>query len=112
MVFGVFDGLHEGHKYFLREAAGKCKTLTVVVARDNAVLHLKNKKPQHSLHERIQAIKEFDPSLTVVAGDEMEGVWNILKEYAPKQVFLGYDQQGIGAVLEKRGIPCVFLSHS
>lgn len=35
MVFGVFDGLHPGHRAFLRQARKKGDKLIVVVARDN-----------------------------------------------------------------------------
>ena len=45
MVFGVFDGLHEGHKYLLTEAAKLCDELVVVVTLDEAVATLKGHLP-------------------------------------------------------------------
>ncbi len=45
VVFGVFDGLHEGHKKFLTDAAARCVELIVVVAHPKAVLTLKKKYP-------------------------------------------------------------------
>ena len=37
LVFGTFDGLHEGHKDFLRQAKQYGDHLTVVVGRDSTV---------------------------------------------------------------------------
>ena len=111
MVFGVFDGLHEGHRHFLSEAAKRCETLVVVVARPETSVALKNRPPQESLEERIKKIQEFNPSCTVVPGDSELGQWQIIAEHAPDTVFLGHDQKELEGALTKMKLPCVFLSH-
>ncbi len=109
MVFGVFDGLHEGHKNFLQQARALCDELIVVVAQEDAVRALKGHDPRQGLAERMRAIQDFDQKLTVVPGDNETGMWHILDEHDPGRVFLGYDQQGIGDELKKLGIPFTYL---
>jgi cytidyltransferase-like protein len=109
MAFGVFDSLHNGHEYFLSEAKAKCLDLIVVVTVPEVVRLLKNKVPRHSLEERIEAIRAFDSSCTVVAGDTTLGGWEVLKRYAPDVVYLGYDQQGIASEMDKLGIAYEFI---
>ena len=67
MVFGVFDGLHEGHRYFLGKAKEKADNLIVVVAVPETIQILKNRGAKRTLHERMSAVKEFGTSFTVVA---------------------------------------------
>jgi len=50
MVFGVFDGLHQGHKHFLQAAAKRCKQLIVVVTVPAVVSVLKKHKPRCCRH--------------------------------------------------------------
>ncbi len=109
MVFGVFDGLHEGHQYFLRLAQTLCDELVVVVAVDEAVRALKGRVPKHSNGDRIAAIRNFNPATVVVSGDDTPGQWSALKTYVPDVVFLGYDQKAIAGALKDIPMPFVFL---
>lgn len=95
MVFGVFDGLHEGHQYFLTQAA-TYGSLIVVVAPDLAVQHLKHKKPKHSQDERLAAVREFMPEAIVVLGDERQGTYEVVKTHRPAMILLGHDQRALG----------------
>lgn len=110
MVFGVFDGFHQGHEHFLKEAAKHCEKLVVVVAHPDIVLALKQRVPLFSLSERMQAICDFDSNLEVTPGDTAIGTWSALKRYQPDLVFLGYDQEHLGNELEKIGIAHTFVS--
>ena len=101
MVFGVFDGLHEGHRYFLSQAAGQCDALTVVLTLDEIVWQLKGQLPVRNFDTRRTDIVSFNPHFTVVAGDARLGEWKVLHDHEPDRIFLGYDQQGIAAELEK-----------
>ena len=113
MVFGVFDNLHPGHEFFLLEAAKDCDELVVVVTLPEIVSLLKGKTPKKSLEERIGDIRDFfadkkilsrtgvELEFFVVAGDKEIGSWNILKQYKPDVIFLGYDQQAIARELDK-----------
>ncbi len=119
MVFGVFDGLHLGHEYFLTEAVKQCDELVVVVTIDDVVLHFKNRLPKFGLAERMEKIKDFSEILTqnfktkvtVLAGDSVGemGQWNVLKNHQPNVVFIGYDQGGIGDEMDKLGLPTVTI---
>ena len=46
MVFGTFDGIHDGHRHFLREAKKQGEELIVAVSKDEVVQKLKNRKEQ------------------------------------------------------------------
>jgi cytidyltransferase-like protein len=109
VVFGVFDGLHQGHKYFLTEAAKQCEKLIVSVTASEAVFHLKGHLPQYEYVERVAAIQAFNPKLKVVQGDQTLGKWTALKKYAPEIVILGHDQQTIAKELMKLRIHFIFL---
>ncbi len=109
MVFGVFDGLHPGHHYFLEKAANKADQLVVVITLSEVVNVLKGKMPLNEFSARVKAVKEFNPDFEVVAGDLVSGEWQILKTHQPDIVILGYDQAGIAAELEKLSISYYFL---
>jgi cytidyltransferase-like protein len=109
MVFGVFDGLHEGHAHFLREAASRCDELVAVVATDEAARALKGRAPKFSLSERIARVVALGAS-TVAPGDEEQGAWRVLEKHAPDVVFLGYDQDAIAKALDARGIRYEYVS--
>ena len=110
MVFGVFDGFHEGHRHFLSEASKGCNALVVVVATDTAARALKGHVPRHALAERIEAVKEFLPGAEVVAGDDETGSWKVLSAYAPDIVILGYDQDALAEEMKRRSVPHTYLS--
>ncbi|MFY9463295.1 MAG: adenylyltransferase/cytidyltransferase family protein [Candidatus Sungiibacteriota bacterium] len=115
MVFGVFDGLHEGHRYFLAMAREQGDELIAVVARDEVVRVLKNKTPRHSEEERRRAVaqllrlslnSEAKPQLTdasrAVLGDRVLGAYDVIKKYKPDVICLGYDQHALAEDLEKK----------
>jgi len=110
IVFGVFDGLHAGHKHFLSKAKAKCDELVVVVAPDEAARVLKGRAPRRALSDRMKNVIAFDSELRVVPGDETQGSWRVLVSEKPDVVLLGYDQDALGAEIEKRGIPVEHLS--
>lgn len=104
MVFGVFDGLHGGHTYFLREAASKCDDLVVVVALPETSLALKGRPPALSLSERMQGVRLCDPKFIVIPGDVVPGSWEVLAAYKPDVVFLGYDQKELAKEISTEGV--------
>lgn len=99
MVFGVFDGLHPGHLYFLKQAR-EYGDLIAVVARDQAVAELKKGVPFQSEKQRIKALK--GQVAKAVLGDRVQGSYGVLKRYRPDVVCLGYDQLGLKRDLEKK----------
>lgn len=110
VVFGVFDGLHDGHKYFLTEAAKQCEKMIVAVTASEAVLHLKGHLPRYKYVKRVAAIRAFNPKLEVIHGDRTLGQWTALKKYVPEIVFLGHDQQAIAEELIKLHVHFIFLN--
>lgn len=100
MVFGTFDGIHDGHRHLFREAISRADELIVVVARDEHVLELKGHLPNNLIDERIDQLEcESEVSL-VVLGDEELGSYNVITEYEPSLILLGYDQDELRADLK------------
>ena len=95
LIFGVFDGIHEGHLSFINDAKKQGDHLVAIVARDTIVEKLKNKLPLHDEVERINALLEVPDVDLVLLGDPEIGTYNILKEVNPDIVFLGYDQDAL-----------------
>lgn len=101
VVFGIFDGVHEGHRDFLRQAREYGDKLIVIVGRDKISEQLKHKKPNYSENERLKFI-EGEPLVDrVVLGDAELSTYKMLEELNPDVVCLGYDQQELGKDLEK-----------
>ena len=99
MVFGVFDGLHGGHRAFLKQA-GTLGELVVVVAQDATVETMKQKRPRISLGHRIAAIKDAGLADVLVAGDLVQYSWGAVRRYEPDVIALGYDQKGLKDALK------------
>ena len=99
LVFGVFDGLHPGHHYFLQSASLLGEELIVVVARDSSVGTLKKKSSANKEDERLTKIKELACVSEAVLGDKQLGSYGVLKTYQPDLICLGYDQQILGGDL-------------
>jgi cytidyltransferase-like protein len=57
LVFGTFDGLHEGHLNLFRQARRYGDYLVVVVARDSTVRENKKKMPKFNEQERLKEVK-------------------------------------------------------
>lgn len=89
-VFGSFDGLHFGHKSFLRQAK-QLGHLTVVVARDSNIVIRKGKKPKFTEEIRLQSITELRIADKVMLGQE-GNKFDLLKTEPIDIICLGYDQ--------------------
>jgi FAD synthetase len=101
MVFGVFDGVHEGHRHFLKEAKALGDYLVVAVAQDHIVRHLKGHEPQLSIADRFEHLQNEDGVNEVVIGDADLSVYEVVKQHRPDVVALGYDQMLLKEDLEK-----------
>ena len=100
LVFGTFDGLHEGHRYFLNEAKKLGDYLIVAVAHDSAVNLFKNRAPRQDAGARVSAILSENLADEVVIGDEEQGSWEVLKKHTPDIVAVGHDQHELRSSLE------------
>ena len=94
MVFGTFDGLHEGHLDFFQQAKGFIKNsfLIVSIARDKNVARIKGQPP--ALNEKQRAILVRNCPLVdkVVLSGLANHLPHIVKE-RPDIIALGYDQR-------------------
>ncbi len=99
-MFGTFDLLHDGHRYFLREARKLGGKLIVAVAPDATVVKIKGHLPQHSLGERIVRLREEKLADTVLAGNVKMRSWDVIYEYKPDIIAVGYDQTNLAEALK------------
>jgi FAD synthetase len=95
VIFGVFDGIHEGHLSFIKDARKLGNHLIAIVARDEVAKELKGKFPLINEVNRINALLKIEEIDLVLLGDLKMGTYNILKEVKPDIVFLGYDQKSL-----------------
>lgn len=102
MVFGVFDGIHAGHRAFLRQARKFGRELIVVVARDSAVLKLKHKLPLNRERRRLQIVRKIKGVSRAMFGDRKQGSYMVIKKYRPHLICLGYDQKMLGRDLRSK----------
>lgn len=90
MATGVFDILHPGHIYYLKEAKKLGNTLCVVVATDSTVRKLKH-EPINPEKIRLNLIKELRIVDEVYLGHK-DDMYKIVKEIKPDIIALGFDQ--------------------
>lgn len=107
LVFGTYDVLHPGHRSFFTQARALGDELVVVVARDQTVLQVKGKRPQHNENDRLKTVRaclEVHQAYLGKLGDKYE----IIQELAPQVIALGYDQahfaDSLPQELKKRGL--------
>lgn len=101
LVFGVFDGLHPGHRSFLRQARSEGDRLIAAVARDSVVERLKGRRPEAGEGERMRALLESGLVDGACLGDEEPGTYAIVDRIEPGVICLGHDQDALKADLER-----------
>ena len=101
MVFGTFDGLHEGHLDFFKQARNLALNpyLVVSVARDKNVMKIKG-KPALSEKQRMILVKKSALADRVVLSGIKNHIPHIIKE-SPDIIALGYDQKAYVKNLKK-----------
>lgn len=97
LAAGTFDGIHAGHRAYLRAAKALGGTLTVIVARDATVVRLKGKRPRRTERQRLAAIAKLPEVDRAVLGlpvrTAREGErFRLLLRLRPDIICLGYDQ--------------------
>jgi FAD synthetase len=94
LVFGVFDVLHPGHKWFLRQAKKLSQKLYVIVARDKNVDKQKLHKPQQTEKVRLKNIRAL-PCVThaQLGALDLKKRYNAIIKINPTIICLGYDQK-------------------
>lgn len=100
LVFGTFDILHPGHRWFLSQAASRGDRIIAVVSRDRFVLEWKGKAPSSDERTRRSAIIESGLVDDAVLSDPAQGSYDVLKRIAPDIICLGHDQSALKDDLE------------
>ena len=101
LVFGVFDGLHDGHRAMLEQARFCVDRLVVALPSDAVVERLKARPPSRSWDARADELRASGLVDEVVQGDETEGEYHILETVKPDVILLGYDQDELRKDLER-----------
>lgn len=93
LVFGTFDGVHQGHLNMFKQARRLSKNpyLIVSIARDKNVLRIKNKLPFNKENTRKKIVEETGIPEKVILGSLKNYLEHIVKE-SPDYIALGYDQ--------------------
>ncbi|MCH7604451.1 adenylyltransferase/cytidyltransferase family protein [Patescibacteria group bacterium] len=99
-VFGIFDGIHDGHRDFFRQAREYGDELIVIVGRDKIAQKFKNKTPKHSEKERVDLVAKENFVDSVILGDEELSTYAVFNGLDPDVVCLGYDQEALGKDLQ------------
>ncbi len=104
LVFGTFDGLHEGHLDFFRQTKEFGDYLVVVIGRDSTVLRVKKRLPKHNEQERLKSLLTHSRELVSESrlGNEGNDPYEIIKEINPDIICLGYDQTHFTEKLEAK----------
>ena len=95
LVFGTFDHLHEGHRYFLLRAKSLGNRLVVSVARDRFVHLFKGKFPKNNERDRMAGLRKSGLADGVYLSDAIPGSYRILRKVEPDLICLGYDQDAL-----------------
>ncbi len=89
---GTFDHLHRGHEFFLKRAAALGDELYVVVARDENVLRIKGRRPDHPEEERRRRVAGLGIAMEVRLGHAGGDFLQVVRDIDPQVIALGYDQ--------------------
>jgi len=104
---GVFDIIHVGHVSTLEEARKLGDILVTVVARNETVQRLKNRKPVNDEETRLQVVKALKPVDLALLGDPQDA-YRIVRKVGPDIIALGYDQkedeQSLQKALKRMGL--------
>lgn len=100
MIFGTFDGIHEGHRSLFRQAHTYGERLIAIVAQDATVAAVKGRPPRQGEQERLYALRKETHIDEAVLGDA-DDKHAVIRKYRPDVICLGYDQKNFIDTLEK-----------
>ena len=95
LIAGTFDNFHVGHQWFIWSAIKQGSQTVIIVARDTTVTRLKKQTPCNSELNRLARIQNEIIALDTVSarlGRSDADFWETIREEAPDQILLGYDQ--------------------
>jgi len=93
LVFGNFDLLHPGHKWFLRQAKKYGNKLIVVVTRDSVAKKIRGHKLAQNEKTRLRAIVALPYVHLALLGNKIVNHnFCLVKKIKPDVLILGHDQ--------------------
>ena len=101
LIFGVFDGIHEGHRTLFREAKKYGDRLIAVVTQDTVAERLKGHLPKFNLGKRVDELQKEKIVNEVALGDAELGSYEVVLKRRPDIIALGYDQKSLKKNLEE-----------
>jgi FAD synthetase len=112
MCFGTFDGLHQGHGDYFRQAKDVADELIVIVARDATVVDVKGDLPSMGQDDRLRVVMDH-PLVDEARLGYPDDKYRVLEEFKPDVICLGYDQEAftenLDAELARRGLSAVIM---
>lgn len=100
LLFGTFDGLHEGHRAMLTEARLHASRVIASLPKDTTVLKTKGRLPMFSWNERASALQQSQLVDDIYASDDALGEYHVLTLVKPDVLLLGYDQAALAESLK------------
>lgn len=91
LASGVFDILHAGHLFYLKEAKALGDHLVVIVTSDSHATRTK-RPPMHDEQERAELVASLKPVDEVIIGADPYDLIATTKAADPDVIALGYDQ--------------------
>jgi len=101
LVFGTFDIIHPGHRWFLKKARSLGDSLIAVVSRDDFVADWKGSPPVSSEIARMEALTESGLVDRAVLADREIRTYGVVRMVKPDIICLGHDQKALKDDLQK-----------
>lgn len=95
LIAGTFDNFHVGHQWVIWSAIKQETEVCIIVARDTTVTRLKKQTPTNTELNRLARVNHEIvalESVTARLGRSDADFWETIREEAPDQILLGYDQ--------------------
>lgn len=92
LVFGTFDGIHDGHRNFFSQAKEYGDHLVVVLSRDETLEAICGEMPKHDEVSRVADLLIEDDVDDVVMGF-MDDKERVFVEHKPDVIVLGFTQE-------------------
>lgn len=102
MIFGIFDGIHKGHRDFFRAAKEYGDYLIAVVAQDHIVEHIYGKLPKVNFADRFAHLEREDEVNQILIGEPTPSIADLVKRYIPDAIVLSTLQELLHEDLERR----------
>lgn len=100
MVFGTFDYLHAGHENLFSQAQELGDEVIAIIGRDKTVKTIKGFLPDHDEKTRLENLKQTGWAAKVILGNQKDKN-QVIKDFRPDVIALGYDQFAFTYRLEK-----------